>query len=94
MTKTINRKTIAIANQKGGVGKTNITFNISDALAEEKKRILAQNKRYAEMGYTRQLDVDYDYTPASLGKYKIVLEVNGKKLAKSASILQDHWYNK
>ncbi|KKM25610.1 hypothetical protein LCGC14_1593260 [marine sediment metagenome] len=36
----INRKTIAIANQKGGVGKTNITFNLSGALAERKKRIL------------------------------------------------------
>lgn len=31
---------IAIANQKGGVGKTNITFNLSGALAEKKKRIL------------------------------------------------------
>ncbi|MEA1965636.1 MAG: ParA family protein [Candidatus Aerophobetes bacterium] len=31
---------IAIANQKGGVGKTNITFNLSGALAEKNKRIL------------------------------------------------------
>ena len=31
---------IAITNQKGGVGKTNITFNLSGALAEEDKRIL------------------------------------------------------
>lgn len=33
-------KVIAVANQKGGVGKTNITFNLSGALAEENKRIL------------------------------------------------------
>ena len=33
-------RVIAIANQKGGVGKTNITFNLSGALAEKKKRIL------------------------------------------------------
>ena len=31
---------IAITNQKGGVGKTNITFNLSGALAEKNKRIL------------------------------------------------------
>jgi len=33
-------KTIAIANQKGGVGKTNITFNLSGALAQKNKKIL------------------------------------------------------
>lgn len=33
-------RVIAIANQKGGVGKTNITFNLSGALTEKRKRIL------------------------------------------------------
>ena len=33
-------KVIAVANQKGGVGKTNITFNLSGALAEKNKRLL------------------------------------------------------
>ena len=61
---------------------------------EEKEKIRKQNKRYAEMGYRRQIDVDYDYTPASLGEYKIVIEFDGKKLVNSASILQDHWYDK
>ncbi len=38
--KVIKPKVIAITNQKGGVGKTNITFNLSGALAEKNKRIL------------------------------------------------------
>ncbi|MBU1180485.1 AAA family ATPase, partial [Patescibacteria group bacterium] len=33
-------KIIAVANQKGGVGKTNITFNLSGALSEKNKRLL------------------------------------------------------
>jgi len=33
-------KVIAVANQKGRVGKTNIAFNLSGALAEKSKRIL------------------------------------------------------
>jgi len=38
--KVKNPKVIAVANQKGGVGKTNITFNLSGALSEKNKRIL------------------------------------------------------
>ena len=33
-------RTIAIISQKGGVGKTNIAFNLSDTLAQKKQRIL------------------------------------------------------
>ena len=33
-------KVIAITNQKGGVGKTIITFNLVAALAKQEKRVL------------------------------------------------------
>ena len=35
-----NSKTIAICNQKGGVGKTTTTLNLGVALADQGKRVL------------------------------------------------------
>lgn len=59
----------------------------------QKKRMRAMAERYAAYGIRLTEDrINFVFTPAPLGEYTFILEVDGKKMVKKASILKDHWY--
>lgn len=61
---------------------------------EEKKTAQEQLRRAAEFGFRPDLDINYEYTPAPHGEYRIVLTVGTQSYTAYASILEDHWYVK
>ncbi len=89
---------INVINGSNSAGLHKVIWNMTQRRKrskEEADQIRERQKRFREMGYRVSLgNPNYAMSPAAFGEYKIVLTVGDKKFAKTASILQDHWYDK
>jgi len=51
-------------------------------------------RRYRQFGYRYPGDINFAYSPAGFGEFKFILTVGDKKFVKTASVLQDLWFDK
>jgi hypothetical protein len=61
---------------------------------EEKKAIEERQRRFADSGFRRRENPDYEFTPATWGEYRFVLQAGTQTIEGFASILRDYWYEK
>ncbi len=61
---------------------------------EEKKAIEERQRRFADSGFRRREDPEYEFTPAPWGEYRFVLQAGTQTLEGFAFILRDDWYDK
>jgi hypothetical protein len=61
---------------------------------EEKKAIEERQRRFSGFGFRGRENPDYEFTPASWGEYRFVLQAGTQTLEGFASVLRDYWYEK
>jgi len=89
---------IDVINGSSSAGLHNVVWNMSQRRKrskEEADQMRERMKRIRSMGFRGSMgDPNYIYSLVGPGEYKFVLTVGDKKFLKTASILQDHWYDK
>jgi len=87
-----------VINGSSSAGLHKVVWNMSQRRKrskEEADQMRQRQQRFREMGFRGSVgNVNYAMSPAAFGEYKIVLTVGDKKFVKTASVLQDHWYDK
>jgi photosystem II stability/assembly factor-like uncharacterized protein len=97
---TVYKGNMEINEIKGSssAGLQRIVWNMSQRRKrskEEADQMRQRMQRFRAMGFRGSMgDPNYTMSPAAFGEYKFVLTVGDKKFVKTASILQDHWYDK
>ncbi|MFO7867134.1 MAG: hypothetical protein R6V02_10045 [Candidatus Aminicenantes bacterium] len=87
-------------NQLEGTGKAGMNQVVWDMTRKkerseaDKKRIKELIERYAAFGHRPGMDPDYENIPVNFGDYRVVLEAAGKRLTGTATVQQDHWFDR
>ena len=96
---TVYKGNLEINEMKGSssAGMHKVVWNMSQRRKrskEEADQMRQRMQRFRAMGFRGSMgDPNYTMSPAAFGEYKFVLTVGNKKIVKTASILQDHWYD-
>ena len=82
-------------NGRGSAGLQKVVWRMRERrlrTEKEKQQLEARLKRWAAFGYKPKIDLNYAYSPASEGQYRVEFQIGKAKFVKTATILKDFWY--